>query len=133
MKYGFVIDGKLPSLNEYINACRCNKYKGAQFKRNIENCICYSIKRSKKLKPICNPCTVRFEWHERTVKRDCDNIASAKKFILDALQKQGIIQNDNQKYIKGFTDVFINDVKDFVVVELTEIINQGTTIIVSKE
>lgn len=132
MKYGFVINGKLPSLNEYINACRCNRYKGAQLKRDVEAFISCSIKQAK-LKPIYNPCTVRFEWHEKTAKRDCDNIASAKKYILDALQKTGIIPNDNQKYIKGFTDDFVRDVKDFVIVELTELKNQEMTIEIPKE
>lgn len=113
-------------MNEYINACRYNRYKGAQFKRDVEEVIGLAIieaKAKKQIHPTDKPCTVRFEWHERTYKRDCDNIASAKKYILDSLQEQGIIPNDNQKYIKGFTDVFIKDSKDYVIVELTEINN----------
>lgn len=115
----FIINEKLPSLNEYINKCRANKYEGANFKRNIENTICWYIKLAK-LDKIEKPCFIKFEWHERTRKRDCDNIASAKKFILDALQKSEIIKNDNQKYITGFSDVFVKDDKDFVIVELIE-------------
>lgn len=30
---------KLPSLNEYVNACRTNPYKASKFKQNIENDI----------------------------------------------------------------------------------------------
>ena len=106
---GFVIRYKLCSLNEYINACRINKYQGAKFKNEIEEVIGWEIKRAlakSTLKPTDKPCIVHFVWYEKTAKRDCDNIASAKKFILDAMQKHGIIKNDNQRYIKGFTDKF---------------------------
>jgi Holliday junction resolvase RusA-like endonuclease len=64
---------------------------------------------------------VRFEYHERTKKRDADNIASAKKFILDALVKNGILADDSRKYVKGFCDVIVDDKTDFVKVELVEI------------
>jgi Holliday junction resolvase RusA-like endonuclease len=64
---------------------------------------------------------VRFEWHERTKKRDADNIASAKKFILDALVKMRVIEDDGRKYVKGFYDVIVDDKEDFVIVELLEV------------
>lgn len=64
---------------------------------------------------------MRFEWHERTQKRDADNIASAKKFILDALVKSGVLEDDSRKYVKGFYDTIIDDKEDFVKVELVEI------------
>lgn len=64
---------------------------------------------------------VRFEWHERTKKRDADNIASAKKFILDALVKSRVLEDDSRKYVKGFYDVIVDDKEDFVVVELIEL------------
>ena len=64
---------------------------------------------------------MRFEWHERTKKRDADNIASAKKFILDALVKNGVLEDDSRKYVKGFYDAIIDDKEDFVIVELVEI------------
>ena len=32
----FVIDMKLPSLNDYIRACRSNKYLAAKYKRDVE-------------------------------------------------------------------------------------------------
>lgn len=64
---------------------------------------------------------VRFEWHERTKKRDADNIASAKKFILDALVGSGVLEDDSRKYVKGFYDVIVDDKEDFVTVELVEV------------
>jgi hypothetical protein len=64
---------------------------------------------------------VRFEWHERTKKRDAENIASAKKFILDALVKCGVLEGDSRKYVKGFYDTIVDDKTDYVIVELVEI------------
>lgn len=118
---GFVILAKLPSLNDYILACRSNRYKGAQFKRNVEDIIGWNIRQAiakKMLHPTSDPLIVNFVWHEKTKRRDADNIASAKKYILDAMQRQGVIPNDSRKYIKGFTDAIIDDVEDYVEVEL---------------
>ena len=120
----FIIDDRLPSLNDYINACRTNQYKGASFKKKVESLISTYIqigKVTKKLTPTDKPIKVHFEWHEKTKRRDADNVASAKKFILDAMQTSGIIPNDNRKYVKGFTDDVIDDTKDYVVVKIEEI------------
>lgn len=120
----FTIKAKLPSLNEYTNACRANKYIGAKFKKDIETLIGYEIKQALtigKLRPTDKPCKVRFTWCETNAKRDCDNIASAKKYILDAMQAQKIIKNDNQKYIVGFEDIFIKGKRNYVLVELLEV------------
>ena len=76
---------------------------------------------SKSLHKPTGAVMVRFEWHEKTKKRDADNIASAKKFILDALVKMRVLPDDSRKYVKGFYDVIVDDKTDFVKVELVEI------------
>jgi hypothetical protein len=60
----FTIRAKLPSLNEYINACRANKYQAAKFKQDVEEVIGWAIKQARakgELKPIDEPCRVYFE------------------------------------------------------------------------
>lgn len=124
MRNYFVVEDKLPSLNDYINVCRRNKYNGAKFKKDVENLIAIYIRNAKIKKiltPTDKPVNVHFEWHEKTKRRDADNIASAKKYILDAMQNSGIILNDNRKYVRGFTDVIIDDKKDYVVVTIEEV------------
>lgn len=119
----FIINAKLPSLNDYINVCRTNKYKAAQFKREVEEEIGWAIKKARAegtLRPVKKPCVLTFEWYEKTIRRDCDNIASAKKFILDAMQTYGVIVNDSQQYIKGFADYFFHADKTYVKVTLYE-------------
>lgn len=54
-------------------------------------------------------------------KRDADNIAFAKKFILDALVNMRVLPDDSRKYVKGFYDTIIDDKTDFVKVELVEV------------
>ena len=115
---------KLPSLNDYTVACRSNKYVGAKFKKDIEEVIGWYIKQAVTSKSLTQPKSavmLRFEWHERTKRRDADNIASAKKFILDALVTNGILKDDSRKYVKGFYDVIVDDKTDFVKVELMEV------------
>ena len=124
MENYFVINDKLPSLNDYINVCRSNKYNGAKFKKDVENLIAIYIRNAKVkkiLKPTDKPVVVHFEWHEKSKRRDADNVASAKKYILDAMQTSGVIPNDNRKFVKGFTDVIVDDKKDFVVVKIEEL------------
>lgn len=101
--YSINIRGKIPSLNEYIGACRTNAHAGARMKSDIEEMIILQLAH---LKPITSPVIIHFLWHERTRRRDKDNVAAGKKFILDALQKSGKLINDNNYYIKGFTDRF---------------------------
>lgn len=97
------ICGKLPSLNEYIEACRRNPHCGAKMKANTEAII---IPQLAKLPKIDKPVHIIFIWHEANKRRDKDNVAAGKKFILDALQKAGKLINDNNDYIAGFTDRF---------------------------
>ena len=63
---------------------------------------------------------MRFTWTEPNRRRDCDNIASAKKFILDALVKMRVLENDTQKYVVGFYDIFEIGKEHSVRVELIE-------------
>lgn len=97
------IAGKMPSLNEYVEACRRNAHCGARLKCNVEAGIMPQLA---KLKKIEKPVHITFIWHEINKRRDKDNVAAAKKFILDALQKAGKLINDNNDYIAGFTDKF---------------------------
>lgn len=59
------------------------------------------------LSHVEHPVKISFRWIEGDLKRDLDNIAFSKKFILDALVKRNILPNDNRKWVKGFTDSFV--------------------------
>ena len=102
-KWDGYIPGKLPSLNDYIRECRGNKYQAAVTKRVTEQYLMVYMRQA----PVFDgPVYLSFHWIEHGHRRDPDNIAFAKKFVLDALVKGGHIPNDTARYIAGFSDTF---------------------------
>lgn len=108
---------KLPSLNEYIRACRGNRYAGANMKAKVEQEISYYIT---SLPQYQKTIKIHFYWIEGNKKRDLDNICFAKKFILDAMVKCGKLKNDNRKYVGGFEDSFEYGSETKVILEIEE-------------
>lgn len=94
----YVFD-KLPSLNNYVDACRDSPFKGAKLKKDVENEL-LSFIRLAGTQPLTVPCIVHVDWYENSRRRDVDNVESAIKYILDALQVAGILKNDSRKYVK---------------------------------
>lgn len=123
MNQVFAVKGRLPGLNDVILANRSNKYGGAAMKKRAEERIAIDL-RMAKLKPCTRPVRIYCTWIEPNRKRDPDNIASAKKFILDTLVREGILAGDGWKHIdrEGFRDKFVHDPKaQGVVVEIEEV------------
>ena len=98
------IKGKFPTANEYIDACRRNRYQAAKMKRDAESLV---IVQAKWLNPIKSRVRVRLTWYEPNRMRAPDNVRFGIKFILDALQRCGKLKNDNSRYIAGFEDRFV--------------------------
>lgn len=101
----FTIPGQLPSLNEYTRACRGSKFAGAGMKKDAEEIVCMSANMLKGI-GIQTPVHITFRWIEPNERKDTDNVAFAKKFILDALVSIEALKGDGRRYVKGFTDVF---------------------------
>lgn len=108
---------KLPSLNEYIDACRKNRLAGANMKKRYQNHIGYYLHGLPKYQ---RPVKIHFTWIEKNRRRDLDNICWNKKFILDAMVQQGILKDDNRKLVTGFTDDFEYGPEYKVIVEIEE-------------
>ena len=120
----FKIKQKLPSLNDTLRYNRSNAYLGARFKKEVEEVIGWSIRQalaSKTLHRVETPVIVKIYWHEKTQRRDVDNIQSSQKFILDALVNMGVLVDDSRKYVKQIQHEIIDDTKNYVIVELVEI------------
>lgn len=114
MAVTYTIQGRLDGLNAYVNACRTNPYKWAKCKRsNQKICRCsipYELR--EKDREIRFPVCVEITWYEKDRRRDPDNIASAKKYILDSLVEAGVFPDDGWKYILSFADYFQIDSKN---------------------
>lgn len=109
---------KLPSLNQYINECRRNKYVGARMKKQIESQLAFYINQLPKYE---NPIKINFLWIEGNKKRDLDNVCFAKKFILDCMVKCGRLKDDNRNCVTGFTDTFEYGKETKVILQIEEI------------
>jgi Holliday junction resolvase RusA-like endonuclease len=115
MTLKFTIPGRLPGLNDYINAERSNRYIAAKMKKQAEQIILWSL--GKKIK-FSNPVFIHYLWVEKDRRRDKDNICFAKKFIQDALVKAKVLKNDGWNEIADFKDGFDVD-KDNPRIEVT--------------
>lgn len=111
--------GDLAKLNEHDAANRSNKFAGAALKKRMTEMI---ASQCDQLEPVTHPVIVHFNWHISS-KHDLDNIAFAKKYVLDGMVKSGKLPNDNQKWVKGFSDFFTHIPKgeEKVVVGIEEV------------
>ena len=115
--HSITIPFRLPSLNQYINECRKNKFAGAKMKKDVEKDIGWYINLLPNYK---NPIKIHFHWIEENKKRDLDNVCFAKKFILDSMVKAGKLKDDNRNYVKGFNDTFEYGKTSKVILEIEE-------------
>ena len=121
----FTIDAKLPSLNDVISSNRSNRFMGAKLKREIQDEIGQYIRIAAlhgDLAPQEKKCTISITWHEKTMRRDVDNIQSAQKFILDAMVEGGILKDDSRKYVAQIYHHIVDDDRDYVEVYINDAI-----------
>ena len=74
-----------------------------------------------KLPRFEKPIKITFTWIEANKKRDLDNVAFAKKFILDAMVKYKKLKDDNRKFVTGFTDKFMYSKENKVILDIEEV------------
>lgn len=95
-------------LNEYINKERRNKYAAAKVKDDLTNEVAWQCKMARCTKPK-GKVDMMFRWHVKG-HHDSDNIAFAKKFVLDGMVQAGILQNDSPKFVRHLADYIYRDV-----------------------
>lgn len=130
-KQELLIPVRMPNLNDYTRAIGTSRYKGGDMKEMWDD-IVMSYAQEQGLGHFTEPITLEFHWYEPNQNRDCDNVAFAKKFILDGLQKAGVITNDNYKWVKGFSDHFYYDGSAKVIIKMEEIEDDGNSKVVRK-
>ena len=110
---------RLPGLNEYIAANRNHRQAGAKMKSEVEDRLVWYIKNQTKARH--DRVRLVFRWRELDKRRDLDNIAAAKKFVLDAMVKAGAIPGDGWRHVVGFEDHFEVSKQPGVRVKLMEV------------
>jgi hypothetical protein len=107
-----VIPGKLPTLNEMINASKRSKYAYVAMKDEAINVIGWTFKSTMPGQVAPEKADYTFTWYCRNRLKDKDNIMAGQKFVFDALQEVGFIKNDGWKQIGSITHRFEVDKKN---------------------
>lgn len=118
MEFTFEIPGTLPTLNQYVNRERTNRFSAASLKRKTQDYIRAFILDAPKFP---GQVTVWFSWIRPDMRSDKDNVAFAKKFVLDALQEAGVITKDSWKLCTPYDRKFaVNKSNPRTVVLITD-------------
>ena len=118
----------LPSLNDYLDAIGTNPKAGAKFKADYTKPCISAIRRCLRGWRVQNPPIIlHYKFYEikKGHRRDRMNIfACADKFIEDALQMTGTIEDDNPDWVENTTHEFfwLDDPKaePYIEVEIEE-------------
>lgn len=98
----FTVYGRLPSLNEVIAANRAHRHVGAKLKRDTDAAIRAQLPAGHH----DGRADLTLTWYCADRRRDPDNVASAVKFLLDAMVAHGTIDGDRWQHIGSITHRF---------------------------
>lgn len=109
---------RFPTLNEYIDCERGSTIAAAAMKKKCTEQVRIQCE-EQNIPAVSGKVDLLFEWHSST-RHDPDNVAFAKKFILDGLQLAGVLENDNRKFIGTMADEIVQDDENFVILHITQ-------------
>lgn len=113
------IKGELCDLNTFLRALSNNRFGGGKIKKEETERVYYEC-RGKKVYEY--PIHIEFNWYSKNERKDIDNVAFSKKFILDGMVMAKVIENDSRKFVRSFTDKFFIDKKNpRVEIEITHV------------
>lgn len=99
--------GRLPGMNEMINANRTNRFLGAKVKSGWMHELAMELAAQAKGEKMRRHATAYLCFWEKDNRRDDDNvIGGGCKIILDALTNAGIIEDDSPKYLHVIAERF---------------------------
>lgn len=99
-----IIEGRLPGLNEIIDAAKQHYSEYSDMKRIYSEIIKIGAVKQSKLK--YSKINIEILWVEPNMKRDKDNIAAGVKFILDGLVDAAVISEDGWKQVSNIKHSF---------------------------
>lgn len=111
------IPGTLPDLNEMIAAAKVRRGNWCKYNdlKDHWTGVVAIYAHLQKLQPIPGA-HFRFEWHRKNKRIDPDNISAGAKFVLDALVKAGIIENDGWSEVLSITHTFTKATENKVII-----------------
>lgn len=110
MEYMVIIPGKLPGLNQWIDAMNRNRFEGAKMKKSAQHKVEQHLAKQLRDHKIHPPVKIHYIFWEPDKRRDHDNVSGfAHKVIQDAMVNIGALKNDGWNHISGYSDDFFVD------------------------
>lgn len=103
------IPGEFMTLNDHENAARTHWAKGAKSKKADTERVQYDESVMAAQPVTVYPVRVVFTWCRVDARSDLDNIAFAKKSILDGLVRAKVLKGDGYKFIQEIQDFYVID------------------------
>ena len=107
------IDGPLPGMNEIVAAAKGSGGRGKDYsvmKRAWTDTV-WALALQARMQRFSGMVRLTFLWVEPNARRDKDNVAAGKKFVIDGLVTAKVLAADGWKIIAGFVDDFAIDPK----------------------
>lgn len=104
----------LPTLNEYIEIERANKYRASTSKRVWTQKIKWYTMEQGIHKIPKGLYDIEVVWYRQNKKHDADNVFFGIKFILDGIVASGIIPGDDRKVIRDISHKIRQGEKNYV-------------------
>lgn len=116
-----IIPGRLPTMNEIIDAAKSHWSKYRTMKEENTNLVAWLSKKH----PPTDRVNVVITWVCKDMSFDKDNIMAGQKFIFDGIKEAGVIGNDGWKQIGDVTHKFTVDKKNpRIEIDLERVINE---------
>ena len=115
----FEISGRLPGMNEIIDAAKSHYALYAQMKETYTTMVAWLAKKLPKYDKV----NIIITWYEPDLRRDPDNVTGGgTKFVMDGLVMAGVIPNDTRKHVNSIKHIPELDRKNpRVEVEIVEV------------
>ena len=105
-----IIPGTFPNMNQIIAAAKKHWAAYAKFKQTYTDLVTVAAKNHAPIRSY--PVGIHIDWYCRNRRVDPDNIAVAKKMVLDGLVAAGILEGDGWAQIAELSDKFFVDNKN---------------------
>lgn len=89
----------IPTLNEYIDAERANKYRAANMKKVLTQKIKFWTMSQSRMR-LHGLHDLVLVWTRKDKRHDADNVYAGVKFLLDGIVAAGIIPGDDRKHVR---------------------------------
>ena len=113
-------DLELPTLNEYINMERRNKFEASKFRKKTKTIIkLLTLMQTKER--LTSLYDLNIKWIRKNKLHDPDNIYFTIKFILDGIVMSNILPTDGREHIRNIYNNIVDGNKNEVFINFIDV------------